>query len=97
MSASRIDELPRCVAVLCNQAIGLLTISPVSVEPGEQRHFACSSIVLISRGWHRRTMAGVYTPGEAHRLGWQPRARCAFGKGDGPKSIRKCFASSTST
>lgn len=37
-------------------------------------------------------MTGVHTLGEAYRLGWKLRARCAFGKRDGMKSIRECVS-----
>ena len=33
---------------------------------------------------------GVETIGEAYRLGWRIKVRCAFGTRDGMKSIREC-------
>ena len=34
----------------------------------------------------------VSTLGEAHDHGWKVKARCAYGKRDGMKSIRACIA-----
>ena len=34
---------------------------------------------------------GIETIGEAYRLGWRIRVRCAWGKRDGMKSIRECL------
>ncbi|OKP79753.1 hypothetical protein BTE77_06590 [Ensifer adhaerens] len=36
------------------------------------------------------SFAMVETIGEAHSLGWKLRAKCAYGKRDGLKSIREC-------
>lgn len=33
---------------------------------------------------------GVETIGEAYRVGWRIKVRCAFGTRDGMKSIREC-------
>jgi hypothetical protein len=34
----------------------------------------------------------IETLGEAYRAGWKVKARCAWGKRDGMKSIRECIA-----
>jgi hypothetical protein len=35
----------------------------------------------------------IATLGEAHDAGWRLKARCAFGRRDGMKSIRECIHS----